>query len=96
MRSVNVARLKNQLSHYLREVQKGQEIVIRDRNRPVAKIVPISPRLDFSPDILRLAAEGKVILPKERLDIKAFLAMPKPRVARGKIAAAIRADRDDD
>ncbi len=42
MRSVNVAELKNQLSKYLTFAKSGDEIIIRDRNVPVAKLVPFS------------------------------------------------------
>jgi prevent-host-death family protein len=39
-RSVNIARFKAQLSSYLRAVRKGHELVITDRDRPVARVVP--------------------------------------------------------
>ena len=39
-RSVNIARFKAQLSSYLRSVRKGHELVITDRDRPVARVVP--------------------------------------------------------
>ena len=42
MVSVNVAELKNRLSKYLTFVKGGEEVVIRDRNLPVAKLVPFS------------------------------------------------------
>ena len=42
MRSVNVAELKNRLSKYLTFAKGGEEIIIRDRNLPVAKLVPFS------------------------------------------------------
>ena len=42
MRSVNVAELKNRLSKYLRFAKEGEEIVIRARSLPVAKLVPFS------------------------------------------------------
>jgi prevent-host-death family protein len=42
MRSVNVAELKNRLSKYLTFAKAGEEVVIRDRNLPVAKLVPFS------------------------------------------------------
>jgi len=42
MRSVNVAELKNRLSKYLTFAKGGEEVVIRDRNLPVAKLVPFS------------------------------------------------------
>jgi prevent-host-death family protein len=39
-RSVNIARFKAQLSSYLRSVRKGHELVITDRDRPVARVIP--------------------------------------------------------
>jgi prevent-host-death family protein len=39
--SVNIAELKNHLSHYLRRVEQGDTIEVRDRKRPIARIVPI-------------------------------------------------------
>jgi antitoxin (DNA-binding transcriptional repressor) of toxin-antitoxin stability system len=42
MQSVNVAKLKNQLSKYLTFAKGGEEIAIRDRNLPGAKLVPFS------------------------------------------------------
>ncbi len=43
MKTVNIAELKNRLSTYVRFARNGEEIVIRDRNMPVAKIVPFVP-----------------------------------------------------
>jgi antitoxin (DNA-binding transcriptional repressor) of toxin-antitoxin stability system len=40
MKSVNVAELKNHLSHYLRLVRRGQPILVRDRDRVIARIEP--------------------------------------------------------
>lgn len=42
MHSVNVAELKNWLSKYLAFAKGGEEVVIRDHNLPVAKLVPFS------------------------------------------------------
>ena len=42
MRSTNIADLRNRLTQYLREVRAGEEIVVRDRRRPIAKIVPFT------------------------------------------------------
>ena len=49
---VKVAELKSKLSEYLRSVRQGSEIIIKDRNTPIAKLVPFdSPkgRLTFRP-----------------------------------------------
>ena len=40
-RKVGIAELKAHLSDYVRAAQKGREIVIKDRETEVAKIVPI-------------------------------------------------------
>jgi prevent-host-death family protein len=39
MRSGSVAELKNRLRKYLALAKGGEEIIIRDRNLPVAKLV---------------------------------------------------------
>lgn len=41
MTSVKIAELKDHLSEHLRAVERGAEIVVTDRDRPIAKIVPI-------------------------------------------------------
>ena len=94
MRSVNVAKLKDQLSKYLSFAKEGEEIVIRDRNRPVAKIVPFSPETADDQEAL-LVAQGRMRLPKERLDLKKFWKMRMPRVSGNKAIEALLADRDE-
>ena len=42
MKTMNIAHLKSHLSSALREVAAGERILILDRKRPVAEIVPIS------------------------------------------------------
>lgn len=36
----NIATLKNNLSRYLKSVQAGEEVIVLDRDRPVARLVP--------------------------------------------------------
>jgi prevent-host-death family protein len=43
MRIVNIAELKNTLSHYLRQARQGNEITIKNRNRVIARIAPAAP-----------------------------------------------------
>jgi prevent-host-death family protein len=42
MRTVKIAQLKDRLSEHLRAVEAGSEVVVTDRDRPIARIVPIS------------------------------------------------------
>ena len=39
--SVGIAELKAHLSEYVRAAQSGSEVIIKDRQTPVAKLVPI-------------------------------------------------------
>jgi prevent-host-death family protein len=52
---VGIRELKNSLSRYLKEVRRGQEIVVTDRGKVVARLVAAEPRA-----IERLIAEGLV------------------------------------
>ena len=46
MKSVNVAELKNRLSHYLRTVRRGESLLVRDRDRVIARIEPAGDRAE--------------------------------------------------
>jgi prevent-host-death family protein len=87
MRTVNVAELKNQLSKYLTFARAGEEIVIRDRNLPVAKLVPFSTEEASEEDLLLVAA-GKMRLPGKPIDVDELL-----RIRTGKVSGngAVRA-----
>lgn len=43
MIQTNISTAKSQLSSYLERVKGGEEVVIADRNQPVAKLVPYQP-----------------------------------------------------
>ena len=42
MKTANIAELKNSLSKYLAAVKQGDEVLVKERNVPIAKIVPFS------------------------------------------------------
>lgn len=61
--TVGVAELRQNLSVYLRRVERGERLVVTDRNRPVAELGPpplTGERLD------RLIADGRVSRPPRR------------------------------
>lgn len=41
MKTINVAKLKSRLSEWLRLAAAGEEVVVLDRTRPIARIVPL-------------------------------------------------------
>jgi len=92
---VNIAALKNELSRYLAEVRQGEELLIRDRKVPIAKIVPLRQAGEPEAEEIALAAAGKLRLPEAALPAS-FWSMPAPRVALKRVVAAVRAERDDE
>ena len=95
MRSVNVAELKNSLSKYLTFARGGEEVVIRDRNLPVAKLVPFSAEGADDQELMLVAA-GKLRLPSVRLDVRELLKIPTGRVAGNKAIQAVVAEREEE
>ena len=53
MKNVKIAELKDHLSEYLRAAESGEEVVVTDRSRPIARITPM-------PDHAR---QARLILP---------------------------------
>ncbi len=94
MRSTNIADLRNRLTQYLREVRAGEEIVVRDRQRPIAKIVPFSVDDDDADDAALVAAglmrQGSGRIPPS------FWKARRSRLTLPTAVAAVRADRDED
>ena len=92
MRSTNIADLRNRLTQYLREVRAGEEIVVRDRQRPIAKIVPFTVD-DDDPEEAALVGDG--LMRKGSGAVRpSFWKARRPRLTRKAAAAAVSADRD--
>lgn len=62
MRTVNISDLKAQLSAHIQLVREGEEVLVCDRNKPVARIVPC-PLADHSEQEQRLIARGVLTPP---------------------------------
>ena len=96
MRTTNIAELKNNLSNFLADVKRGEEILISDRNKPIAKIVPLQNTSDFSAEELALAAAGILRLPEESELPKSFLEKKRPNLKSKTAIKAVTDERDED
>ena len=90
MISVSIAELKNKLSAYLQHVREGEEILIRERNLLIAKLVPLPSAAGTSAEERALVAEGRLLLPIQELDQEAFWAIGSQEPVEESRAAAIR------
>jgi prevent-host-death family protein len=94
MRSVNIAELKNRLSTYVTFARGGEEIIIRDRNLPVAKLIPFSSG-NASEEELLLVAAGKMRLPEVPLDVDELWKIKTGKVGGSDAIAALLEDRKE-
>src|SRR5712691_8032935 len=92
MKAVNVAELKNRLSHYLRLVRQGQPILVRDRDRVIARIEPAGGAdAMVGDDAERLAAlERQGIVRRGHGRVTAELLARRPRVKADVVGALLR------
>ncbi len=61
--TVGVGELRQNLSTYLRRVERGERLIVTDRNRPVAELGPAP---STGSELDRLIAEGRVSRPARR------------------------------
>jgi antitoxin (DNA-binding transcriptional repressor) of toxin-antitoxin stability system len=94
MRAVNVAELKDHLSQYLAYVRNGEEIIVRDRKLPVARLVAFVPN-DASQEELMLIAAGKMRPAQVSMDIDELLRIPTGRVKGNTGIEALLRDREE-
>ena len=89
MVAVGVRQLKNQLTRYLRLAEKGQSVLVTNRNRPIAVLrKPDSNSARTEGEVVAaLAAEGKLVLEEFQFDkvggqTRAFQAVQTPEAER--------------
>ncbi len=95
MRTVNIADLKNNLSAHLKRVRAGEELLVKDRNRPIARLVPLDLGEDLDAEEVELAAAGLIRLPTSNLR-DTFWKMPAPRVSFEVAVSSVVSERDED
>ena len=85
MTTVKIADLKAKLSSYLRRVRKGEQVIVTDRDTPVARLIPY-----------RVPGERLTIQKAKRApSILEHIAVPPARPGTRSLDA-LRQDREDD
>ena len=95
MQTVNIAELKTNLSAYLEQVRNGAELIVRDRNRAIARLIPLTAGDDLDNEEETLVSAGLLRLPLTEKS-NDFLKLPAPQVALTAVRTAVRAERDED
>lgn len=90
MKTINVAKLKAQLSEFLRLAGAGEKIIVLDRSRPIAQILPLDASAGTDWDVL--ARTGRIRAGSQ--DWTTLRINPvRRRVPAQRLLDAVRADR---
>ena len=90
---VKVTDLKNQLSHYLRLVKRGETIEVVERSVPIAQLTRVEEVPQEKALLSRLVSEG-IISPASQPPNDRFLDLP-PVPCKGDVVQTLIEDRND-
>lgn len=94
MKTAAVSQLKASLSEYLLKIKAGEEVLVTERGRPIAKLVPLA-RSGTLPERLReMEKEGLVSVGKGALP-KNFWNLPRPKDPKGLVLKALLEEREE-
>ena len=95
MKTAAVSRLKASLSEYLLKVKSGEEVVVTDRGKPIAKIIPIKrgEAGEMPPHLLTLEKAGLARIGRKTLPAN-FWDMPRPRDKKGQALSNLIKERE--
>jgi len=93
MKTAAVSELKARLSEYLNQVKAGMEILITDRGKPVARLVPVSRNKDLKESLVRMEKQGLIRLGPGKLP-KDFWKIPRPEDPKGLVLKALLEERE--
>jgi prevent-host-death family protein len=95
MSTVGIKELKNRLTHYLRQAKMGEEIVVTERDRPIALIQKIDAAREpasIEARLAKAASEGWLTLPRGP---RKLTRIRKVKVHDASAAKAISEERED-
>lgn len=95
MKTAAVSELKALLSKYLSKVKAGEEVVVTDRGRPIAKIVPIKrAEMEIPAHLLTLERAGLARIGKSSLPTS-FWKLSRPKDKKGAVLKALLREREE-
>ena len=94
MRTIGIAELKASLSETLARVKAGEEILITEHGRPIAKLVPLSAGAPAAAAAEEMVRSGVLRAPERPLD-ESFWSLPRPRDTRGQTRTALAVERGE-
>ncbi len=93
MQTAAVSELKARLSEYLNQVKARTEVLVTDRGKPVARLVPVSRAKGLRESLARMEKQGLIRLGPGKLP-KDFWRFPRPEDPDGLVLKALLEERE--
>ncbi len=93
MKTAAASKLRAYLREYLNKVKAGNEVLITDRGKPVARLVPISRAREGRKSLTKMEKQGLIRLGSGKLP-KIFWSLPKPLDPEGLVRKALMDERN--
>ena len=94
MKSTAISELKAHLSDYLNQVKSGAEVLVTDRGKPVARIVPVSGKRRPRSSFLKMEKQGLIKLGSGKLP-RDFWARSRAKDPQGLVLKALLEEREN-
>jgi len=91
MKTVPVAELKASLSAYLRRVKAGEDVLVTERGRPIARLTPAGPA-GWPAHLESMAAQGLITAGVSKLP-PGFWRLPRPKDPKGLVMRGLLEER---
>ena len=93
MKTATVSQLKMLLSAYLRQVKTGEEVLITEHGRPIARLLPIENPASLPNHLLDMEKTGLLKRGEKSLPAD-FWNLPRPADPRGAVRSTVLGERE--
>ncbi len=94
MKRASIAELKAKLSEYVARAKAGEDVLITDRGRPVARLVPLDGESAAEARLADLVRAGLARPPQQPLPAD-FWEQPRPSDPEGRSLELLKAEREE-
>jgi prevent-host-death family protein len=94
VKTATVSKLKASLSGYLMRVKAGDEVIVTERGKPIAKLVPIAQSGAIPEHLREMEKQGLISVGTGKLP-KGFWNLPRPKDPKGLVLKAVLEERED-
>ena len=94
MKTITVSQLKTSLSAYLRQVKTGEEVLITEHGRPIARLLPIEKPASLTEHLKDMEKKG--LLKRGEKPLQAdFWDLPRPADPQGAARSTVLGEREE-